>query len=59
MNEKPIKQLAESCGFMEFENNIFECSVDDLKLFADKVIEIYEDYEDETFMAYGKKEDWD
>lgn len=59
MNEKQIKQLAESCGFMEFEQNIFECSVFDLKLFADKVIEIYESDDEETFTAYGKKEDWE
>lgn len=63
MNNKQIKELVEECGidmFNEQEGDYFEGSVESLKLFAEKVIELYEDnLDDEYFTAYGKKEDWE
>ena len=56
MDNKLIRKLAEDCGFMEFEPNIFEANMEDLKLFAEKVLDIEAK---ECFTAYGKKEDWE
>jgi hypothetical protein len=76
MNIKRIQELAEECGidmFNESEGDFFGGSVESLKLFAEKVIEDYENNpEDDNdqiaekeaneqycFTAYGKKEDWE
>ena len=63
MNNKQIKELAEECGLIEFEENFFEANIDHLKIFAEKIIELYEndiDMVDDInhFTSYGKKEDW-
>jgi formyltetrahydrofolate synthetase len=58
LNKKEIEELAEKCGMAQYEANFFEVSVEDLQDFAERVIERYESHNDDTFIAYGKKEDW-
>ena len=63
MNIKQIEKLAEECDiglFYDPEGDYFDGSVESLKLFAEKVIEEYEDtLDDEHFTSYGKKGDWE
>lgn len=67
LTNNQIINMAEQCSMVEFEHRIFETSIDDLREFAELVIEHYESeddpvadmYEAESFTAYGKKEDWE
>ena len=64
--------MAEQCSMVEFEHRIFETSINDLREFAELVIDLYENEYDEFdpiadknanerygFTSYGKKEDWE
>ena len=59
MDIKQIKKLAEECDIQLFydpDGDYIDGSIESLKVFAEKVIELYEgDY----FTSYGKKEDWE
>jgi hypothetical protein len=45
ISDKQLKELIESCSMVEFEYGVFEASLEDLKEFAERIIDIYENQE--------------
>lgn len=45
INDKKLKEILESCNMVEFEYGVFEASLEDLKEFAERIIDIYENQE--------------